>query len=153
MWTKDRSLQLSIIVTRILTGLIPVLCICAPAMVRWYELTDTDGIGLIGGKLFLPLTLCLYLAAVCGEICLWHLGKLLGNIRKDIVFTAGNCRHLRWISWCCLMAAIPFGVFGFWRFVSFVIAFAAGFFGLILHVLKNVFDKAVALQEENDYTI
>lgn len=153
MWTKDKSLQLSIIVVRILTGFILVLCVCVPTMVRWYELTDTDGIGLIGSNVFWPLTICLYLAAVCGEVCLWHLGKLLGNIKKEIVFTADNCQHLRYISWCCICAAIPFGVFGAWRFLSFIVAIAAGFFGLILHVLKNVFDKAVELQEENDYTI
>lgn len=153
MWTKDKSLQLSIITVSILKVFIVVLCLCAPTMVHWYELTDRDGIGLIEGGVFVPLLVCLYLAAVCGEVCLWHLGKLLGNIRKDIVFTAENCSHLRYISWCCLMAAIPFGVFGIWRFISFVIAIAAGFFGLILHVLKNVFDKAVELQEENDYTI
>ena len=32
-------------------------------------------------------------------------------------------------------------------------AFAAAFFGLILRVLKNVFARAVTLQEEADYTI
>ena len=31
--------------------------------------------------------------------------------------------------------------------------FAAAFFGLILRVLKNVFARAVTLQEEADYTI
>lgn len=153
MWTKDKSLQLSIILVRILAGFILVLCLCVPIMVNWYELLGREGMGWITGTVFLPLTICLYLTAICGEVCLWHLGKLLGNIRNEIVFTAQNCQHLRVISWCCLLAAIPFTVFGFWRFISFVVALAAGFFGLILRVLKNVFDKAVELQEENDYTI
>ena len=153
MWTKQQSLRLSINVVRILKLFILVLCFCVPAMGRWYDTTDTDGIGLIQGSVFLPLTICLYAAAVCGEVCLWFLGKLLGNIGKGIVFTAENCQYLRFISWCCFAAAIPFTILGCWRFLSFVIAMAAGFFGLILHVLKNVFDKAVELQDENDYTI
>ena len=34
-----------------------------------------------------------------------------------------------------------------------IVALAAAFFGIILRVVKNVFEQAVALQEENDYTI
>ena len=75
------------------------------------------------------------------------------NIKNDIVFKPENCQHLRYISWCCILVAIPFGIFGFWRSLGFLVAFAAGFFGLILRVLKNVFVRAVELQEENDYTI
>ena len=60
---------------------------------------------------------------------------------------------LRARPWCCLLAAVPFGVFGIWRSLSIIVALAAAFFGLILRVLKNVFEKAVELKEENDYTI
>ena len=130
MWNKDRSLSLSIILVRILFVFIIVLCFCVPVMVHWYDTTFTERMGL-----------------------LIHLGRLLLNLRNDKVFTAENCHHLRVISWCCLLAAIPFFVLGFWRSLSFVVAMAAGFFGLILRVLKNVFDKAVELQEESDYTI
>lgn len=153
MWNKDRSLLLSICLVRALTAVIPILCVCAPWMVRWYDLTNLDKIGLVDGPVFVPLLVCLYAAAVCGEVCVIFLGKLLGSIRRGKVFIAPNCRRLRMISWCCLLAAIPFFAFGFWRFISFVIALAAGFFGLILRVVKNVFEQAVALQEENDYTI
>lgn len=153
MWTKDKSLHFSLILVRILFVLIIVLCFCVPLMVHWYDITYTESIGLVGGSIYLPLSGCLYLAAVCGEICLWNLGKLLSNIQKDMVFTAQNCAHLRIISWCCLLAAIPFFLFGFWRYLGFLVAIAAGFFGLILRVVKNVFEKAVILQEESDYTI
>ena len=153
MWNKDRSLSLSIILVRILFVFIIVLCFCVPVMVHWYDTTFTERMGLLNGSVFVPLCCCLYAAAACGEVCLIHLGRLLLNLRNDKVFTAENCHHLRVISWCCLLAAIPFFVLGFWRSLSFVVAMAAGFFGLILRVLKNVFDKAVELQEDSDYTI
>ena len=153
MWNKDKSLFLSITLVRAFLVIIPVLAVCAPWMVRWYDLTSHDRIGLVDGSVFVPLLISLYLNAIFGEICVWNLNKLLANIRDDKVFIAPNCKHLRIISWCCVLASIPFFVFGFWRFFSFVVAVAALFFGIILRVVKNVFERAVALQEENDYTI
>ncbi len=153
MWNKTKSLHLSILLVRVLFVLIPVLMCCVPIMVHWYEIVYSSGIGLLSGSVYFPLCICLYLAALCGLVCLWALHKLLMNLKKEEVFIRQNCKCLRIISWCCLLAAIPFGVFGIWRFLSFIVALAAAFFGLILRVLKNVFDKAVELKEENDYTI
>ena len=153
MWNQVKSLNLSILLVRVLFVLIIVLTCCVHIMASWYDNSDIDGIGLLSGSVYLPLSICLYLAAVCGEVCLYHLGKLLTNIQNEVVFVTENCQHLRMISWCCILAAIPFFGLGFWRFLSFIVALAAGFFGLILRVLKNVFDKAVEIQEENDYTI
>ena len=153
MWNQNRSLTLSIALVRSLLLIIPALCVCAPWMVRWYDLNELDKIGLVDGSVFVPLLICLYVAAVCGEVCVIFLLRLLHNIRAEQVFIPENCKYLRIISWCCLLAAIPFFAFGFWRFISFMVALAAAFFGVVLRVLKNVFEQAVALQEENDYTI
>ena len=35
----------------------------------------------------------------------------------------------------------------------FFVAIAAGFVGLIVRVIKNVFAEAIALKDENDFTI
>lgn len=153
MWNKTKSLHLSIILVRVLFVLIPILMCCVPVMVHWYDIVYGDGVGLLSGSVYWPLSICLYLAAICGIVCLYALHRLLMNLKKEEVFVAVNCRYLRIISWCCILAAIPFGVFGIWRFLSFIVAVAAAFFGIILRVLKNVFDKAVELKEENDYTI
>ncbi len=153
MWNKTRSLQLSIILVRVLFVLIPILMCCVPVMVHWYDIVYGEGVGLLEGSVYWPLSICLYLAAICGMVCLYALGCLLRNLKKDEVFISQNCKYLRIISWCCILAAIPFFVFGFWRFLSFIVALAAAFFGIILRVLKNVFDKAVELKEENDFTI
>ncbi len=153
MWNKTKSLQLSIILVRVFFVLIPLLMCCVPVITQWYDAVYGEGVGLLDGTVAIPLSVCLYLAAVCGLVCLWALHKLLMNLKKEEVFIPQNCKCLRIISWCCLLAALPFFAFGFWRLLSFIVALAAGFFGLILRVLKNVFDKAVELQEENDYTI
>ena len=153
MWNQDKSLNLSIILVKVLFVLIIILAVCVPIMVRWYDIVSQNRMGLVEGSVYIPLSICLYLSAVCGEVCLFHLGKLLNNIRDNIIFKPENCKHLRYISWCCLLVAVLFGVFGIWRFLGFFVAFAAGFFGLVLRVLKNVFERAVELQEENDYTI
>lgn len=153
MWNNTKSLKLSIFLVRVLFVLIPLLMLCVPVITQWYDTVYGEGAGLLGGKVAVPLSICLYTAAVCGMVCLWELGKLLGSIQKEEVFTQENCKHLRVISWCCLLAALPFAVFGIWRSLSILIALAAAFFGLILRVLKNVFEKAVELKEENDYTI
>lgn len=153
MWNQIRSLRLSLLLVWVLFIFIPVLACCVPVMVHWYDVEYGAGVGFLTGSVYFPLCICLYSAAACGEVCLFHLMRLLQNLKKDEVFTSRNCHYLRVISWCCLLASIPFAILGFWRFLSFIVALAAAFFGLILRVLKNVFDKAVALQEESDYTI
>ena len=59
----------------------------------------------------------------------------------------------RLMSYCCFFAGIVFAIFTYYQPVAFFIFFACEFIGLILRVIKNVFEKAVELREENDYTI
>jgi hypothetical protein len=79
--------------------------------------------------------------------------RLIGNIEKEVVFVRPNVKNLRFLAWCCFAVGILYTAAGFYFKTAFVIAFASYFFFLILHVIKNVFDAAVALKEENDYTI
>ena len=60
---------------------------------------------------------------------------------------------LRGISWACMLAGCAFAVLGLWRFLSIMPAFAAVMFGLVMRVLKNVFEEAVEIKSENDFTI
>ena len=80
--------------------------------------------------------------------------KLLLLVRRHQVFTDKAVSCLRTISWCCfieaglcLVTARPFFP------VHYAAAFAAGFLGLVLRVVKNVIEEAVALKAENDFTI
>lgn len=80
--------------------------------------------------------------------------RLLLLVRRHQVFTDKAVAYLRTISWCCfieaglcLITARPFFP------VHYAAAFAAGFLGLVLRVVKNVIEEAVALKNENDFTI
>lgn len=94
-----------------------------------------------------------YLLMIPAAIALGYLYRLLKNIGREEVFVESNVRCLRRISWACYLAALiclasmlyylPFGL----------AAAAAGFMGLILRVVKNVFAEAVSLKLENDFTI
>ena len=48
---------------------------------------------------------------------------------------------------------IAFAVMALWRYLFFLPAFFAVMFGLIMRVLKNVFEQAVEIKSENDFTI
>ena len=44
-------------------------------------------------------------------------------------------------------------IFGLWSSIFAFIGMVAIMFGLIMRVLKNVFEKAVEIKSENDFTI
>jgi hypothetical protein len=101
----------------------------------------------------LTLYLC-YACCVPALVALFRLDRLLSNIMKDLVFTEENVRALRVISWCCFAEALILTVAAlYFAPIIFAVAAVAAFFGLILRVVKNVIDAAVALKSENDFTI
>ena len=79
--------------------------------------------------------------------------RLLLLVRRHQVFTDRAVSCLRTISWCCFIEAglLCLGIVYF-RLLP-VLAFVAGFLGLVLRVVKNVIEEAVALKAENDFTI
>ena len=80
--------------------------------------------------------------------------KLLLLVRRRQVFTDRAVSYLRTISWCCFIEAVLCLVTARPFFpVHYAAAFAAGFLGLVLRVVKNVIEEAVALKAENDFTI
>lgn len=94
-----------------------------------------------------------YSLMVPALIALSYLYRLLQNISRENVFVKENVSYLRKISWACYLAAI-IGVLSFSYYLPFgVLAAGAGFMGLILRIVKNVFAEAVYLKEENDFTI
>jgi hypothetical protein len=94
-----------------------------------------------------------YAFCVPAYTALISLDRLLAAIRQDRVFTQDNVRHLRVISWACIVAALVLAVASYVSIAFFALAILAAFFGVVLRVVKNLFAAAVALQDENDYTI
>lgn len=146
-WTQKASLRLTTIINWVAFATVVFLMFFIPVMARWYD--DVS----MTPPIFLPLCICLYLSAGQGLVVLLTLGRLLHNLNRDRIFVTQNVTCLRIISWCCFGVALVFLVLAWFRSLGLLVAFAAAFFGLILRVLKNVFARAVTLQEEADYTI
>lgn len=147
MWNKDKSIILSQILIKICYVGIVVCAVSAPNLVGLYE----KNVGVEG--LYTPLLATLLCCVPPGIIALVCLDVLLWNIQKNRAFIMQNVKMLRAISYCCFCVAAIFVYFSILRPFAFVIVFAAGFFGIILRVVKNCFQQAIAIREENDFTI
>lgn len=150
MWTTCKSLKLSVILVKMVFVSLILSIFLIPVGVKWFDI--------VSGKtdLFIPICISLYIALIPAFIIIAVLDRLLSNIRKEQIFINQNVIILRIISWCCFAVSIDFMifmVFGFWFPIYFFLSFASAFFGLILRVLKNVFEQAVTLRIENDFTI
>lgn len=99
------------------------------------------------------MIITLYLAAAVALVIVTALDRLLSNIRQDKVFIPANVKILRLISYCCFAVSVIFIYFSFIRPFAWLVVIAAAFFGLILRVIKNVFEQAIVIKEENDFTI
>lgn len=148
MWTKDYSIRLSVFFTRFFLVLLAAGLFLAPQVVGWF-------IESAGGRPVYTVRICaaFYCCAGPAAVLLLSLDRLLAGISLGEVFTAGNIALLRRCSWCCMIVAAICLLFTAALFYFLLVAAAAAFIGLILRVVKNVFQQAMALKEENDYTI
>ena len=147
-----RSLKLSKLLTYCLIVILVVAFVCIPFISRWYiSISNTDSV--IRTDAFIPVCVMLVICDIFGLTAANSLRKLIANIGKSEVFIPENSQCLRIISWCCIFVGATFTVFGLWRISFFLGAFFAFFMGLIMRVLKNVFEKAVFIKNENDLTV
>lgn len=148
MWNPDKSVVLSSICTKIAIGLVVVSVIVMPGWLpafAGYTGNDTEVVR--------SLLVTFYACAVPGFMSLLCLNRLLVNIRRGEVFAAKNVRLLRALSWCSFLVAAILFISGFYYVVFMFVAIAAALLGLILRVIKNVFEQAIVIKQENDYTI
>lgn len=148
MWTKSKSLTLSIFCTRLFFVLLAAGVVFAPQIVVWYF-----GNSPAAQAVHLAFRITIYCCAAPGFFLLLCLHRLLRNIRAERVFEQENVKLLRGISWLCIaVGLVTFGS-GFYYTSFFLVAAAAAFCGLIVRVVKNVFEQAIEIKTENDYTI
>lgn len=148
MWTKDTSIRLSVLFTRLFFALLVLGLFLVPQLVSWF-IRDAGGRPVFIGR----VSAAFYCCAGPAAVLLWSLDRLLAGLSRGEVFTAGNIALLRRCSWCCMVVAAVCLVFTAALFYFLLVAAAASFMGLILRVIKNVFQQAMELKEENDYTI
>lgn len=147
MWNKSRSIFLSSLLVKTMFVLLIISAFLIPTVVKWYSKTNSEE------NMFMPLLITLFFSLIPAFILIVSLNNLIKNIYDEKIFEVVNVTYLRIISWCCFFVTIIYGVFGFFKPLAFIICFASAFFGLIIRVIKNVFDKAIEIREENDYTI
>jgi len=149
MWTKELSVLLSKGLIFLGMGLAGAVCIWLPDCMAYLEDYYNREFGHIPS--------CVIAYAIIAMLCvlLVFLYMLLNNISKKKVFVQNNIALLRKISWCCFAVSAVMFAWGFMAFleVAFLAGFTVGFMGLVLRILKNVFEEAVTIKEESDYTI
>jgi hypothetical protein len=150
MWSKDKSVILSLVCTWTVAGLAVALAIALPFLCASGFFL---GRALIAPESTVWLMPIYYAFCLPAAYALFALSGLLLAIKREQVFTEQNVRYLRRISWCCFTAALVLLASCLVSIVFFVLAILAAFFGVILRAVKNLFAAAVALQKESDLTI
>ena len=148
MWNRNRSVLLSLVCTRIIMVLALLLATLFVLAVSPAPIIIVSGYDLVS----LTITYLCFCIPAFGA--LWHLDRLLRAVRQEQVFTDTNVKNLRIISWCCFAAGAILLVGAFIINPNLIIlAVLAAFFGIVIRVVKNLFEAAVALKDENDFTI
>ena len=147
-WTKDRSITLSLVCVYVFAAVLLAGDIFCYQLTGWFislrGMHRQQGAGMMA---------TVYVCSVFAWIALYQLRRLLCNLRRGDVFVEGNVRALRIVSWCCAGVALACLVSVIWYLPFVLVAIAAGFMCLIVRIVKNVFQQAVAMKDELDLTI
>ena len=143
----EKSLFITLVIDRICIAIWGACLFLVPQIARWYDMYSNKD------SIFIQFVVIVYLAMIPAAIILFLLNKLLSNIKNKRMFEKENVNILRVISYCCFIIAALAAVMIYWRLLAFVVVAAFGFVGLLLRVLKNVFEQAVIIREENDLTV
>ena len=149
MWNDSKSLVLSKICVVLFMVLLLASAILAPRMVaRLISMSLQAHIA--GSGLFLGT---IYAGFVPAAALLAWLYVFLHRIGSGRVFVRENTACLRYISWCCFLGAAICLASGLYYVPWFAIGVSAAFMGIVVRVIKNVFAKAVSLQDDAEFTI
>lgn len=147
-WIESKSILLSQIGVLVFAGLLAALDIGGWWIVHWFASQRALSEGAARGVLGVLLA-----CSVLGWLLLWAMWKLLGNLKAGSIFSQENVRLLQRISVCCAGAA-GLCVLGCFFYLPFLIAVAAAaFMALIVRIVRNVFQTALDMKAELDFTI
>lgn len=147
-WNKDKSITLSFVCIGIFAAILLAADIFCYRLTGWFirlrDMQWQQGIGMM---------VTVYICSIFAWTVLYSLWRLLNNLRRGEVFIDANVRIMRTVSWCCVGAAVMCLVSIIWYLPFAVIAIAAAFMALIVRIVKNVFQQAIAMKDELDLTI
>ncbi len=148
MLSQPKSAKLSLYLTDIIFAALTLIAIFLPKLAMWYICIANRPL-----KLFKLILITCY---ICLPFAIWalvSLRKLLKNILKGEIFIQNNINQLNFLFICCLLVCIITIISGFFYMPFLIVGIAAGFFSLILRVIKNVFHSAIEIKSENELTI
>lgn len=99
------------------------------------------------------LMILIYICSIPGWVTLWSLWLLLHRIYEGQVFVPENVRDMRRTSWCCILVGILCAALTPFYWFLAIIAVMAGFVGLIVRIVKNIFEQAMEMKDELDFTV
>lgn len=161
MWNKNRSILLTHVIVRACYVLLAAAIVGLPILLKG----NFQPVNQL--KWTADFIICSFFAVVpAGYVALVCLDKILINVKREVVFSAKNVKLLRIISWACFYAGligaltfaimlikmIPFVAFLF-ALANLTLAIAEMFMGLVVRVVKNIFEKAIEIKDENELTI
>ena len=147
-WNKNRSIVLSRFCVALFALFLLALDIGAYWVAQWFTVYRF-GYWQYGALLMTSI----YAGSAFGWPCLYQLWRLLGNIRRGALFVADNVRRMRIVSWCCVWAALIAALSTAYYPPFLFFAVAAGFLALIVRIVKNAFEQAIAMKDELDWTV
>ena len=148
-----RSIQFSKILTKLMFFVTGIMTFFAPYISEKYAEYPVD-IGIISGTgTFVPTLVLLYCLEALALFALFILHFLLKNIAENKVFVSQNTKHIGTLSNIFIFAAFIILIYSLFRVIFFPLAFLSFLFGVVMKVLKNVFEKAVEIKSHNDLTI
>lgn len=150
MWNSKKSVVLSYVVCIFLLILILLACVLAPFYLsKFFGMLNIEE----HTVKYNTFMCCLYPCSFFGIVAVLSLMAMLKRIYKEHPFCRQNVISLKIISLCCFLVALITFLGSFYCRTFIFIAVAAGFFGLILRVVKNVIQRATEIQRENDLTV
>ena len=147
-WNRDKSVMLSRWCVAVFAVCLAALDIGAYRFARWFV-----AVRQIQWQFGVLLMISIYAGSVFGWLCLCQLRRLLNNIRHGDVFVADNVRCMRLVSWCCAGASLVSLLSSAYYLPFAFVAVASGFMGLIVRIVKNAFQQAIAMKDELDFTV
>lgn len=147
-WNKDKSITLSFVCLAFFSAVLLAMDIFCIPVCRSYLSFRKMNMGLC-----VTFALSVYICSVFAWITIVYLWKLLSNIGKGEVFIQDNVRNMRIVSWCCTGVAAVCLVLTFTYIPYVFVAVAAAFMTLIVRIVKNSFEQAIAMKAELDLTI
>jgi hypothetical protein len=149
MWNDRKSIILSKLFVVIFFLLLVAAAVAAPWLIHGFMRYTRPEVRANEPLFFLTA----YFGMLPTGALLALLYLLLRRVERGEVFLRRNVRCLRIISWCCFLGAGIAAVSAVYYLPWAAVAVAGVFMGLIVRVVKNVFARAVTLQEESDFTI